>query len=132
MRNSGEYNLESNREYWKDWLIKKDEKKEIGYRVSKKIRELVSTRIDEVKKKQIVLERETESLKVIKGLLIDEMGMNEYHLSSLWHIKRKFNDHLMKMVEKEAGSLPARYQRDLKKAQSYIEGVLEFCGKAEA
>jgi len=60
---------QSKYEYWKAWLAEKDEKKELGYNVSRKISELIKQRIDKVYTENSQLRDENEDLKEIKDFL---------------------------------------------------------------
>ena len=41
---------EPSTDYWREWLAKRDEEKELGHKVSKRIRELVETRIEDTQR----------------------------------------------------------------------------------
>jgi len=62
---------QSPQEYWHAWLAQRDEKKELGYNVSRKIKQLVEQRIDEVTVENDRLERENERLAEMKELVKD-------------------------------------------------------------
>jgi len=58
-------------EYWQAWLAQRDEKKELGYNVAKKIGELVEERIHKVTMENDRLERENERLAEMKEIMND-------------------------------------------------------------
>lgn len=70
--------------YWKAWLEQKGEKKELGYNVSRKIRELVAEKIHTVEAENQRLKRENEILVDVKQQLkdmgIDDVGISSYRL----------------------------------------------------
>lgn len=77
---------------WKRWLAQKDEKKELGWNVSKKIRQLVTHRIDEVEVKQRILEREIKNLNELRKIALD-LGFTEDQLCSpSWNFNRTTED----------------------------------------
>jgi len=56
-------------QYWKNWLATKDEKKELGYNVSRRIRDLISDRILSVEAENKRLISENERLQHIQRIL---------------------------------------------------------------
>jgi hypothetical protein len=66
---SREWWEEGNRERWEAWLRERDEKKELGHNVSRKIRELVERRIDEAKKDVDRMKKEVEAFKKVERWL---------------------------------------------------------------
>lgn len=66
--------------YWKNWLATKNEKKELGYNVSKKLREIIERKIDTVSLENSRLRNENNRLTEIKNLL-KELGYNETYFS---------------------------------------------------
>ena len=84
------YVCENNKiEEWQAWLQEKDEKKRIGYNVSKKIRELVTKRIDEVEVKQRWLESENKNLAYLKDEL-KKLGFDS--VPGEWSIDNKLKE----------------------------------------
>lgn len=81
----------NNTEYWQNWLKEKDEKKRLGHNVSKKIRELATERIENVKIENHRLEAENKGLAHVKEFLIKN-GVNEQLIKSGndWRIERDF------------------------------------------
>lgn len=89
---------QSMQDYWKAWLAEKDKKKELGWNVSKKIRELVTENITKVEGKNHQLERENERLAEIKNL-VKELGITETYFST-YQVKDKLR---AKVKELETG-----------------------------
>lgn len=56
--------------FWKRWLQKKDEDKELGWNVSEKVRQLVEERVDKAKRENSSLRRKIEEFKRLEELLI--------------------------------------------------------------
>lgn len=56
-------------EYWREWLTKKDDKKELGHNVSGKIRQILADRIFSVEQENIQLRRALENYKDILPIL---------------------------------------------------------------
>lgn len=70
----------SKENYWKIWLAKKDEHKELGYNVGTKISELVEQRIDKVEVENNRLERENERLAEMKKVM-EDLGCDKSYYS---------------------------------------------------
>ena len=71
---------QSKGDYWQAWLAEKDEKKELGYHVSKKIRELVEQRIDKVTVENNQLKRENDRLAEMKKVM-EDLGYDKSYYS---------------------------------------------------
>jgi len=75
-------NIRSSKKYWQDWLAERDERKELGYGVSRKIRQLIEMKIDKVNTENNRLKRENERLMgikdILKGLGLDSNSMSMY------------------------------------------------------
>ena len=92
---------------WKRWLAQKDEKKELGWNVSKKIRQLVTQRILEVEGRQRILEKEIKNLGELRKIALG-LGFTEDQLCSpSWNFNRTAEDLLRgnRKVENLLGSL---------------------------
>jgi len=100
---------QSNTEYWKNWLSQKDERKQLGWNVSRKIAELMRIRVDRVESENSRLKRENEKLQAVREML-DEMGLNP----SLWHLRQQVKDRLN-------GNAPQRWKATLKTAQKELD-----------
>lgn len=73
-------NNQSKVKYWQNWLVEKDEKKELGYNVSRKIGQLIKQRIDKVNLENIRLKAENENLDIVKGTL-KTLGLDNKYIS---------------------------------------------------
>ncbi len=100
--------------YWRSWLEDKDENKDLGRRVGRKIRELVISRIDQVDSKNRILKAENRKLAHVKAEL-KKMGFET--VPQEWQLDRK--------VEELKRVLPDNFCRDLRNIKKCIEGVLE-------
>lgn len=61
--------------YWRDWLLLKDEKKQIGWNVSKKLRELVTERVDKADTKIHEMEKRVEKFAAVEKF-VETLGVN--------------------------------------------------------
>jgi hypothetical protein len=73
-----------NLDYWKEWLETRDEEKEVGCRVSRKLQKLYSDNVVKVQRKQKWLEEEISRYKDLKEFLVK----NNLHVNS-WNIETK-------------------------------------------
>lgn len=80
-----------NRVYWRRWLAQEKVDGLLGRSVSNKLRKLVSQEIDEVKKKQLVLEKQMENYEDIRRIL-KSMGFNEDTYVYSYHVQRKLQE----------------------------------------
>ncbi|MCK5604722.1 MmcB family DNA repair protein [Candidatus Pacearchaeota archaeon] len=72
---------QSKQAYWQNWLAERDEKKQLGWNVSKKIKEIVKQRIDKVGSENARLRDENEDLTEIKNL-VKELGFKTSYFST--------------------------------------------------
>lgn len=91
-------NSHSKLKYWQNWLAERDEKKELGYEVSKKIKEIIKQKIEKVVLENSRLRDENKDLVEIKAF-IKELGFTETYFST-YQIKDKFK---AKVKEIETG-----------------------------
>jgi len=61
-------------EDWSDWMAQRDADKQLGYNVSRKIRQLVATRVHAVEADNKRLEKQNEQLQQVKEVL-DKLGL---------------------------------------------------------
>lgn len=123
------YNKEmENREYWEKWLEEKDESKELGYKVSKKIKILVNERITKIRVKNEKLEKENERYKFIYDFL-RENGFDDYSIKAFtrWDIKNKLKEIL---IEKKTG-IPGGFKEALILAIKQMTIIRELIDKNE-
>ncbi len=71
-----EFATETTAEYWRRWLTEKEEDQHLGHRVSKRIQELVSTRITTVETKNRQLKNTNDALQATQAIF-DELGIIE-------------------------------------------------------
>lgn len=101
--------------YWKSWLAQKDEKKELGYNVSKKIRELVKSRIFDVETRNILLKDENEKLEELKAFL-KELGFESFNYFGI-------KSRIEQRVKEIKTGFPSDLERSLETAISHLEFV---------
>ena len=77
-------------DYWQQWMKEKDEKKELGWNVSNKIRKLVAEQIDQIKIENHRLQRENEILSDVKEQL-EKMGIKNNELFS-YRVREKIKE----------------------------------------
>jgi hypothetical protein len=95
---------ESQADYWKRWIRTKDENKELGYNVSRKIRKLVTEKILNVETDNHKLKKANESYESIK-VLLKKMDLSPY--GGWW-------DNLIKaQIELAQKVVPANFERQL-------------------
>lgn len=93
-------------EQWQQWLAEKDERKHVGWNVSRKIRELVKQRIEAVEKENGRLRKENETLAGVRQML-EAMGItsvNEYRT------RQEAGDRLRALA---ADRVPAKIDADI-------------------
>lgn len=113
---------QSMQDYWKAWLAEKDEKKQLGYNVSKKIRELVTENIGKVEVKNHQLERENERLTEIKKL-IKELGVTETYFST-FQVKDKLRARVKELESGIPDGLPVYLDNVIKNLTLIREKLL--------
>jgi hypothetical protein len=106
---------------WREWLAEKDEKKKLGYNVSRKIRELVATRIDKVEADRKWTAAENEKLTYFKDEL-KKLGFDR--VPDHWKLDNKIKD--LNRV------LPEDFERSLNRIKTDIEKVLSTINSKDA
>ncbi len=71
--------------YWKDWLARKKEKRDLGYEVSKRIRE----HVEMVERENLRLKRWNENLEAIKARLLELGFRPDVAVPSVWGLERQ-------------------------------------------
>lgn len=95
--NSTYYNNESSRkEYWRQWLENKQDSKELGWNVSKKIRRLYEKNIELVQINQKHLDGKIEKLEDVERIL-KKLGFNENNLG--WRYDEKLRERVAEINE---------------------------------
>jgi len=110
------YEKGSETKYWQQWMERRDQDKELGWNVSRKIKELVNIRISLVKAENVRLKKENEKLTAIKGLL-EQMSIPSY----AWNFRDKFE----KKVAVFRRGCPENLVADVNKAITSLQLVLK-------
>ena len=105
--------------YWRRWMAEKDEKKELGYNVSRKIREITGKRIHSVEVENHRLQKENEKLNIVKSIL-DKLGVDSNRISS-WNAEQRIRE---KIKEIETG-IPEGLEGYLDGALKNIQKIME-------
>lgn len=108
----------SRKEYWQQWLVEKKEKQELGYNVSKKIRQLYDKNVLYVKMRQAQLETRVEKLEDVKRIL-KEIGFDEKDLG--WRIEERLKK---RIAEINAGFPENDVAKHLENAILNIENTI--------
>jgi len=74
--------IQSNEDYWRQWLEEKVERRDLGYKVSRAIRETVNEQIESVKEKNLKLWDENRELADVKKIL-GKLGFEQ--VPEYWH-----------------------------------------------
>jgi len=94
---TNEIELISTKQYWEQWLKTKKEDREFGHMVSRKIREMVASEIDAVKKENARIKHENEKLQNVK-LALEKLGLNIQSIT-YWSIEREIK-HKLEIIKK--------------------------------
>ena len=82
---------DNRKRYWQNWLAEKKENQELGYNVSKKIRQLYDKNVEFVKREQNKLEIRIEKLENAKRVL-EELGFDSDNLG--WSYETKIRERI--------------------------------------
>ena len=111
------------RDYWQRWLALRDEDKELGWDVSRKLQELVKTRITAVENKACAVAKENRALADVKALLeregIDVRGWR----SPAEEIERRLKGQVRNSIVGDVERLQSDLAAFLKQAQSSLAGA---------
>ena len=110
-------------EYWKHWLEEADEKKSVGYKVSKKLQQLFETRVEDVERINRRLKTENERLQTVKKVF-DELNIR---LCS-WNIE----DEIRKHINDAKQVLPIGIRDSLRSASDILNKFVLELDKLEA
>jgi len=113
---------ESQLDFWKKWLQERDEKKEIGYQVSAKIRQLVSERISEVNRENGRLKRENDEYARIKEWM-EKNGIGTRY-PSLYSVRAKVAE-AKQVVPLQLIALLGQMSTNLKTLQENLKEFVE-------
>jgi uncharacterized protein (UPF0147 family) len=106
---------QSEKSYWQYWLAEKDENKDLGYRVSKKIRELVSSRITSVHHENQQLEARCKKLEAVEKIVTD-LNLPIWH----WNMAQEIREKLRLFKQ----SLPEGFEESLVRLRGQIDQTL--------
>jgi hypothetical protein len=107
-------------QYWQNWLKTKDEKKELGWNVSCKIRQEMERRCFKVETENHRLEIENKKLAEAKAML-NKLGVNIFS----WNLERDIGQ---KLTELKTG-LPIELKPNLEAASQHIMKALNIIHK---
>lgn len=105
-------------DYWRDWLNKKNDNREIGYLVSEKIRKIVN----ETNEENMMLKRKMATYDNIIQRL-NELGFDSSQSITEWQFKNKMSELI--------NEIPLYFNRDIKTAINHLSNVLEFVESKE-
>lgn len=83
-----EYQRESPREFWAQWLADKKDDEDLGYKVGQKLKRVISEQIDQARCDNHHLKRQIEEYADIRKLL-EELGFEPDGYVSLWATRNK-------------------------------------------
>ena len=101
-------------DYWQQWLEENDEKKHLGYNVSKKVRELVAKRIDTVECKMREVQSENDRLNYVK-VELEKLGFTDPPF------RFEFDRKLREIQE----AVPADFLQELLRLQKTLGNTIE-------
>lgn len=99
---------------WKEWLQRKEETRELGYQISKKLKRLV----EKLKNEKLAANQERDKLEGIKRTL-EKLGLNESNVSG-WNLEEKLLTKMAKVDIVEA----KRAMQHLRQADSMLSRAL--------
>lgn len=101
---NGEYVPESQVEYWKKWLAKKEESRELGYNVSRKIMQKYQNDVEKVQRDvKVASERMAEYAEVKE--LLKEMGYKEGKYIWKWNVEKKLKSQVSEKFKEKLGEI---------------------------
>jgi DNA repair protein MmcB-like len=110
------YESESAGDYWGKWLAQREKNKDLGYMVSRKIREIVESTIIENNN----LKRQIEVYETL-GKRLDELGINPKNPASQWNVRRKIDEFM--------GEIPSEFIGAIDRTISVLNNVKEVHAK---
>lgn len=114
-----QWGVESPREFWSRFLDGRTQDHELGRKVGRKVRKVLSEQVDEVRFENKRLKREVENLKGIKEMLA-ELGFDCTHgVPDKWTAKRR-------VAKTLAPALDERLLEDIENAERYL-GRIKKC-----
>jgi len=115
------YNTENktdNASYWRQWLEEKKEKQELGYNVSRKIRQLYDENVTKAKRRQDRLDHRIEKLEDVK-VILNKMGFDENKLG--WNYEERIKE---RIADINAGLPEKDITKHLEKAIFNIQNTI--------
>lgn len=109
--------------FWREWLEREQDMKDVGWRVSRRLKTLIREQIDTVASKNEILRAENEKLAVVKAL-VEEMGIPLYQWGYKESVQKKIED-LQKL-------LPEDFRQNLERAEQAVQAVLAQTAAATA
>lgn len=123
---SNYYNIKNDKkEYWQQWFDEKNENQELGYNVSRKIRQLYDKNVKLVKMNQDRIENHLKELEAVKRIL-KELGFNENNLG--WRYDEKLRERIEEINE---GFPEKSVIKHLKAAILDLENTITIVRKTE-
>lgn len=109
---------EDTREFWHQWLEEKRELKDVGWRVSRRLRKLYQRDVEHVQMRQSAIERELEHLREAREMMERAGCMGSYD----WR----------KRAQMAISGLPVHLEASLKGVKSSIDDALKEIEKLKA
>lgn len=82
-----QYSYDNPQDYWRDWLAKKIEDRELGHRVSRAVRETVTEQVDGARSSVLISEKKMRNYDEVRRRLV-ELGIPEDQHASEWSVRR--------------------------------------------
>ncbi len=101
---------ETPREFWAQWLEDKKDDEDLGYKVGRRLKRVISEQIEKVRTDNHDLKREIEKYTEIRELL-KGLGFTPDRYVSLWDVKRKIKAAFNAVPEGLADSVQAALKR---------------------
>lgn len=112
VQRNGYFNQEDKREKFKAWLADKSDDKELGYLVSRGVRE----RVAKVECENLRLKKLMEGYDDVRRTMA-ALGMNPEYGADGWTIKRK--------LESARALVPEEFQNQLERVNDAVRGMLQ-------
>lgn len=104
------------RAYWEQWLIHKKEDRELGYNVSRTIRQMLQEQVEEVKRENHILKRQIQEYEEIKKFC-ERLGFKEEDFVSAHLVEGRIKEYNR--------TVPRSMIWDLERVRDAINSVLE-------
>jgi len=118
---------ESHREFWRRWLASKEQSMDIGRRVGRKLRTVISENINRVRCENYRLQRELERLQGVRDMLVKEFGFDPKGIvPDEWAVRRKLTG-----AQREVGVDHKRLAKSLGNARNFIDQAMTWLNSEE-